>query len=283
MDFLAGIKGFFMGSNFRKVMDAGRAYMIGLRHNLRNQPHLSTLPSSPRIDDTFLVEFPKSGITWLTFLIASVNLQKSGIERQPTFFAINDLVPDIHVSRHLPPPLPFPDMRFIKSHAGYNPLYSKVIYLVRDPRDVMVSYYAFARKLGWYNGSLHDMIKDPQFGIKAWVAHANSWLDETKPSVSFNVIRYEDLQANAGGVLKRIYSLLGYSIEDEIIGRAVDLASFSAMKENEAFCSENNPTLPADFKFVREGGSSYKAEISKEDIDFIEKVAGETMSAFGYI
>jgi hypothetical protein len=174
-------------------MDAARAYMIGLRHNLRNQPHLSTLPSSPRIDDTFLVEFPKSGITWLTFLIASVNLQKSGIERQPTFFAINDLVPDIHVSRHLPPPLPFPDMRFIKSHAGYNPLYSKVIYLVRDPRDVMVSYYAFARKLGWYNGSLHDMIKDPQFGIKAWVAHANSWLDETKPSVSFNVIRYEDL------------------------------------------------------------------------------------------
>lgn len=271
-----------MADKFKKIKATSNAFCRGLRRRLRDQPHLLTTPSTPRIDDTFLVEFPKSGITWLTFLIASVNLQKSGIDRQPTFFAINDLVPDIHTSRHLPKPLPFPGHRFIKSHAPHNPLYSKVIYLVRDPRDVMASYHAFATKLGWYQGSLSDMIRDQYFGIEAWVNHAQSWLTQTRPSVSFNVIRYEDLRSDTAGVLKHIYALLGFTIEPEVIHTAVESSSFSKMKANEGFCTDRNLTLPSDFTFVRKGGNSHKEEISAEDLGYIEQLAGETMKVFGY-
>lgn len=271
-----------MAAKFKKIKASSSAFWHALRRTLGNLPHLVTVPAAPCIDDTFLVEFPKSGITWLTFLIASVNLQKSGLERLPTFFAINDLVPDIHTSRHLPPPLPFPSHRFIKSHAPYNPLYSKVIYLVRDPRDVMASYYAFASKLGWYQGSLSDMIRDPQFGIEAWVNHAQSWLTQTRPSVSFNVIRYEDLRSDTASVLKHIYALLGFTIEPEVIHAAVEGSSFSKMKENEAFCADRNLTLPDNFTFVRKGGRSHKEEISAEDLRYIEQLAGETMKIFGY-
>lgn len=271
-----------MTDKLKKIEATSLAFWRGLRRRLRDQPHLLTTPSNPSIDDTFLVEFPKSGITWLSFLIANINLQKSGIERQPTFFAINDLVPDIHTSRHLPPPLPFPRHRFIKSHAPHNPLYSKVIYLVRDPRDVMTSYHAFTSKLGWYNGSLSDMIRDQHFGIEAWINHTQSWLTQTRPSVSFNVIRYEDLRSDTAGILKHIYALLGFTIEPEVIHAAVENSSFSKMKENEAFCADGNLTLPSDFTFVRKGGSSHKEDISAEDLRYIEKLAGETMKIFGY-
>ncbi|MCC9624258.1 sulfotransferase domain-containing protein [Thalassospira sp. MA62] len=271
-----------MATKFKKMKTASEAICQGIRKYLRNRPYQLTAPASPRIDDTFLVEFPKSGITWLTFLIASVNLQKSGIPRKPTFFAINDIVPDIHRSRHLPPPLPFPGHRFVKSHAPHNDLYSKVIYLVRDPRDVMVSYHVFATKLGWYNGSLHDFIRDPIFGIDAWVSHAQSWLTQTQPSVSFSVIRYEDLIEDPAGVLEKIYALLGFSIEKAILQTAVKDAAFDRMQENEVFCAKDNLSLPKNFTFVRKGGSSHKDELSDTDRRFIEDRAGDTMKIFDY-
>lgn len=271
-----------MSAKFKKIKATSNAYWHTLRRTLRDKPHLVTTPIALRIDDTFLVEFPKSGITWLSFLIASVNLQKSGFDRQPTFFAINDLVPDIHTSRHLPPPLPFPGHRFIKSHAPHNPLYSKVIYLVRDPRDVMTSYHAFATKLDWYQGSLSAMIRDPNFGINAWVNHAQSWLTHTRPSVSFCVIKYEDLRSDTAGILQHIYTLLGFKIEPDIINTAVNQSSFSKMKENEYFCAKQNLTLPKDFTFVRKGGSSYKEDLSEKDLEFIKENAEETMNIFGY-
>ncbi|MCH2276684.1 MULTISPECIES: sulfotransferase domain-containing protein [Thalassospira] len=271
-----------MANKFQKIKKSSLAFFKASQSCVRDLAYISTMPSQPQMDDTFLVEFPKSGITWLSFLIASVNLQKSGIDRQPTFFAISDLVPDIHSSRHLPPPLPFPGHRFIKSHALHNPLYRKVIYLVRDPRDAMVSYHVFASKLGWYQGTLSEMIRDPHYGIEAWVNHAQSWLTQTRPSVSFCVIKYEDLCNDTAGILRDIYTLLGFTIEDEVIHRAVESSSFSKMKENEAFCAEKNLTLPKDFTFVRKGGTSRGEGISPEDLSFINKRAGTMMKIFGY-
>jgi len=45
-------------------------------------------------------------------------------------------------------PLPEIDSaaRIIKSHEYFDPRSKKVIYIVRDPRDVALSYYDFSRK-----------------------------------------------------------------------------------------------------------------------------------------
>lgn len=271
-----------MVTRFSKLRSSSTALLQNLRRSLRDQAHRITTPSEPRIDDTYLVEFPKSGITWLTFLLASVNLQKSGIQRAPTFYAINDLIPDIHTSRHLGPALSFPGHRMIKSHASYNPLYSKVIYLVRDPRDVMASYYAFMSKLGWYQDTLSAMLRDPHFGIEAWCNHAQGWLTQTRPSVSFTVLRYEDLRSDTFNCLKKLYRLLGYEIEESILKNAIEISSFIKMKENEYFCSENNLTLPKDFTFVRKGGSSHKNELTADDIIYINEKAKNIMKIFNY-
>src|SRR5262249_53515567 len=127
--------------------------------------------------DLYLVEFPKSGITWLSFLVANVNLLLSGRgDQEATFFNIHDLVPDIHVGRQLGPPATLkPGYRIIKSHNSFNPLYYKVVYLARDPRHVMPSYHAFLRELGHRDWSLEEMVRDPTFGIRAWCRHVHGW------------------------------------------------------------------------------------------------------------
>src|ERR1700685_1517671 len=90
-------------------------------------------------DDTFLVSFPRSGNTWIRFLIA--NLLNPGIE--VSFTNIERLIPDTAskssrtMKREARP-------RIIKSHEYFDVRYPKVIYIVRDPRDVALSYYDFS-------------------------------------------------------------------------------------------------------------------------------------------
>ena len=271
-----------MTERVRKLAASTHAGWRSIKKRVANLPHLETTPRDLRIDDTFLVEFPKSGVTWLTFLLASVNLKMSGIERRPTFFSINDMVPDIHTSRYLPPPLPFPGHRMIKSHATYNPLYAKVLYLVRDPRDVLPSYHAFMIKLGWYRGSLSDLVRDKRSGIDSWCRHVGGWLSLTRPSVSFNLVRYEDLRADTLQTLRIIYRLLGFTIDDETLKEAIAAASLDAMRADEAFYAQRNLSLPQDFAFVRKGGSEHREELAPDDLAYITKRAGSLMERLEY-
>jgi hypothetical protein len=97
-------------------------------------PAAATMPYNPAINDLYLVSYPKSGSTWLAFMLGNVNLLMSGVDRSATFFGMHNVIPDIHISRHIPPPsTSFPGFRMIKCHAAYNPNYHKVILLVRNP------------------------------------------------------------------------------------------------------------------------------------------------------
>src|SRR5215469_6269647 len=89
-------------------------------------------------DDTFIVSYPRSGNTWTRFLIANLLHPE-----QPASFAnIERLIPDCEAqsSRYMKRAS---RPRIIKSHEYFDPRYKKVIYIVRDPRDVALSYYDF--------------------------------------------------------------------------------------------------------------------------------------------
>lgn len=261
-----------------------RAWKAGLLEGMRRKLYAADLPSNPSNDDLYLVEFPKSGVTWLTFLVANTNLLLNGDERrQVTFFNILDLVPDVHVNRDVgawkgQPP----GFRCIKSHATYNPYYRKVVYLVRDPRNVMASFHEFLIKLGWYRGSLEQMIEDPRFGAGAWAAHVRGWLDRIQPTHSFLVLRYEDLLADTAGQLKTIYRHLGWELGEELVVKAVERSSLPRMKQEEKLFNAANPAL-ANFAFVREGDASGpRRETSPAVIARIEALAGREMARLGY-
>lgn len=238
-------------------------------------------PVKQRHDDLYLVSFPKSGNTWLSFLMANIHVKMSGMSREVNFFNIHDFIPDIHSSRNLKRDiLSFPGHRVIKSHSEFNPLYRKVIYLVRDPRDVMVSYYWFQKNMGSFNESISKLIRSPLFGISAWCRHVQAWV-EAPASVSIDFVRYEDIKEDPGNLLTRLYKLLGYTIHSDILAKCIRESSFENMKKLEGFYNYGGDMRFADFKFMRKGqAGGYKSELSKEDISFINKTASRWMSIF---
>lgn len=241
-------------------------------------------PAKQRHDDLYLVSFPKSGNTWLSFLMANIHIKMSGLKREVNFFNLHDFIPDIHSSRNLKSDiLSFPGHRVIKSHSEFNPFYRKVIYLVRDPRDVMVSYYWFQKTLGNFHGSSSKLIRSPMFGISAWCRHVQSFVEKTPASVSIDFVRYEDLKSEPEKLLKRLYKLIGYTIPNDILSECIKLCSFENMRELEEFYNYGGDMRFADFKFMRRGQvESYKSELSTEDISFINKTASRWMSIFRY-
>src|SRR5579862_3428641 len=92
-------------------------------------------------DDTFLVSYPKSGNTWVRFLLANLIYPNEEIG----FSNINRVLPSPDVlSRRFLKKLPRP--RILKSHQPYDLRFRRVVYLVRDPRDVVISEYHFNLK-----------------------------------------------------------------------------------------------------------------------------------------
>ncbi len=240
-------------------------------------------PVPRRDDDLFLVEFPKSGGTWLTFLVANTNALLSGDQRKITFFNINDFVPAVETMRHLGAPLlPMPGYRCFRSHSPYIQRYRKVIYLVRDPRHVMVSYCIFLNKLGWWNGTLEQLIRHRHFGIRAWSNHVSGWLDGAGSAAAFTLIRYEDLLANTAVQLQRLCELQGLPVDNDLVLAAVERSSVENMRASEASLNQGHPAFK-DFEFVRRsqiGGA--RQELPEELRKLIEGEAAPVMKRLGY-
>src|SRR5687767_15231360 len=92
--------------------------------------------------DVFICGYPRSGNTWFQNLLAGV---VHGVD--PEFAhdsLIQDLVPDVHYKRFYKRYGPH---AYFKSHALPEPSYRRVVYLLRDGRDVMVSYHHFLTAL----------------------------------------------------------------------------------------------------------------------------------------
>jgi hypothetical protein len=236
-------------------------------------------------DDLYVVSFPKSGATWMNFLMANIHLRASGLERRPTFFNITDIIPDIHYSRDIRAGyvLPFPGYRVFKSHDVYNPYYKKVIYIVRDPRDVMVSYFNFSVGLGAYAGDISSFVRSKDFGIETWCEHLDGWLKRSPASLRIHFIRYEDLIRDAFGTLQKMYALLGHHLDESLLSESIDASSFKSMKSLEMEYSHGKRVSSTNLKFMRKGHSGdWSGELSADDVEYINQKAKNWIQHFGY-
>lgn len=268
-------------SKFSGLFKGMRVILKNRVERIKSAPFRDRLLEKPLSDDVYLVEFPKSGITWLMFLIGNTNELLSGSKLRMTFFNQHILIPDIHQLRSSnvrERTFNFPPFRFIKSHSKYNRNYIFVVYLMRNPFDVMLSYYHFRLEEG-YSGTFAEFVKDKTYGISGWASHINSWLNEPDNAQSILFIRYEDLKKNAKAVLGNVYDNLGIEVSDDILEEAVGRASFARMKESEEKYRNLNPRYKMEF--VRKGQVNSKDELMTDELrQYIRESSRDLLAKF---
>jgi hypothetical protein len=235
-----------------------------------------------RHDDVYLVSFPRSGNTWLSFMLANVIIGHCNLEKEVNFFNIHDFIPDIYVSRYIPKNLEFkPFPRIIKSHEKFNPYYKKVIWLVRNPRDVMISYWHYYKELHNKQISLTDFIRDKKYGISAWVKHTESYLNAPL-GIRILLVKYEDLKRDSKREISKILRHLGILVSEDTIDRAIEKSSFEEMKKIEKETAAYPGKYQTRFVFMRKGKAGQK-ELSEIEEDYIRQKAGNLMKYFNYL
>ncbi len=239
-------------------------------------------------DDVFLTSYPRSGNTWTRFLVG--NLVHT--EEEVTFLNVERLVPDMykhsdHYLRNLPRP------RFLKSHEVFDPRYRRVIYIVRDPRDVAISQYHWEMKQKSVNDGypIEDFIPRWIEGIywarlANWGDHVTSWLSTREGRDRFVIVRYENLIGNPLPELANVAKMLGIQASNERLTRALELSSADRMRQLES--KQGNKWVQTrytrqDKAFVRKAESGgWKQILTAQSVRQIEAAWGRIMSHLGY-
>lgn len=242
------------------------------------------LPRNRRDDDIFLVSFPRSGNTWFSFILANIIVEKLNLDMDVNLFNIHGFIPDIHQGTDIPVDMGFfPFKRIIKSHAGFHPDYKNVIYILRDPRSVMLSYYRFTTGLGQFAGDISEFIRDKNLGIDAWAGHIQGWLAGIIPGTRFRIYKYEDFIEKPKESIGELAKLIGARCTEEILHKIIEKSSIDEMQRLETGTgSLSLKKHDREFKLIREGKISGRKDISEGDNAYIKQEAGSLMKEFGY-
>jgi hypothetical protein len=274
----------------------------------------------------WLASYPKSGNTWVRMLLASYlnNGNPVSINSLPRLLTYQD-TKDVYYLRLAPVPLnelTFTDtlflrdaalfhmvteanssLVFIKTHSanmevdGFKLIRPQVtrsaVYMIRDPRDVAVS---FANHAGLPIDDVIDMmgadkaIGHNTFGLaqstfdylSSWSKHVSTWLSgEHKVAV----VRYESLMSDPVRIFKGLVEFLGSEgeLDQDKIRRCVENCSFDRLseEEDERGFVEKSPKAEKFFRRGKVGG--WVDVLTPEQSRRIEDDHGEVMERFGYI
>jgi|tagenome__1003787_1003787.scaffolds.fasta_scaffold20717232_2 hypothetical protein len=243
------------------------------------------LPVFP--DDTFIVSYPKSGNTWTRFLIANLVYP----EKSPDFRNINYLLPDPEaLSKRRLAALQRP--RIIKTHQYFHPAYRKIIFVVRDPRDVAVSLYYFHLKMRDYREghAMDQHVKgfvsnvNPLYGT--WGENVASWLATRGNDTNFLLLRYEDMLESPARELQRIADFLHIEKTPAQLAAAVERSSADNMRKLErlqALDWSSTKDTRQDIPFVRSAKSGdWRTELPESCVFEIERAWGDIMQGLDY-
>lgn len=186
-------------------------------------------------DDICIVAYPRSGITWLQMIL--YQLLTDG---------------DMNVS-HISQVVPFLERPLLHGPSVNGPLHrrafkthlrlgkvrqrsGKYIYLARNGKDVLVSYFHFHKHYLDYSRSFADFVNEFLAGsvrYGSWFQHVVD-ARRCRADKSILFLKYEDMVDDLEGQLHRITSFLRLSIPESKRLRVLDRCSFAFMRQYES-------------------------------------------------
>ncbi|XP_075141830.1 sulfotransferase 1 family member D1-like isoform X2 [Leptodactylus fuscus] len=255
-----------------------------------------------REGDLMINTYPKSGTTWISEIVELIlhngdtkKTQRGAIyERVPFLeFAVPDLPTGTEILNAMESP------RVIKSHLpvqitpeSFWEKNCKVIYVARNPKDVLVSYYHFHRMAvvhpdpGTFDEFIQNFMKG-NISYGPWGDHVKGWWKLAKQR-DILYLFYEDMLEDPKREIKKVMKYLGKNLPEDVLEDIKQRTSFKAMKENQM---ANYSTIPSNVMdqsispFMRKGTCGdwkshltvaqnelfdeyYKKEMSDTDLTF---------------
>ncbi|XP_072913550.1 amine sulfotransferase-like [Hemitrygon akajei] len=209
--------------------------------------------------DVFIVTYPKSGTIWMQQIVSliysggdiSAIQGKSAIERVPWIEVPSSKFPErpsprlntMHLPYHLAP-------KGLKEKKG------KVIYVVRNPKDTMVSSYYFHKYFAMFEApkdftDFFEKFVDGRVIFSCWFDHVRDWYVH-KDEFNFLLISYEQLKKDLRATIQKICNFVGRQLDDEQLENVMKYSSFNEMKTNP---KANYEDIPKKEKgtFLRKG------------------------------
>ena len=236
-------------------------------------------------EDAFLVSYPRSGMTWLRFLLFEALTNKS-----PIFGTIKEAVPSL-TKHHNAAVVLGQGGRLIQSHEKFSDGDRRVIYTVRDARSVALSEYQWQRRLGLEPGSLDRFIADFVRGKSnpwgSWDQHVLFWFaSEPARCDHLHVIKFEDLKRDTVETLRLALSFLGAEMTSEELRLVVDNNSVERMRTKEDDARERGwrSRARSDIRFVNQGRpDGWRDELNPQQTEAIEARFQSTLERLGYL
>lgn len=195
-----------------------------------------------RDGDVVVASYPKSGTTWMQEIMDFI-LQEGDVEkslRAPCFIKV-PFLEMAKTSLELANTMPSP--RLLKIHLPVHlvpPSFweknTKIVYVARNPKDCMVSYYYFQKS--------DQTLPDPgpfenYFSVflsgnvswGSWFDHVIGWW-KAKDRHQILYIFYEDMIEDPQREIRKVMTFLEKDLSDEVLQKILQHTSFESMKKN---------------------------------------------------
>lgn len=249
------------------------------------QRRVRILLSALRPPRQYGISHPKSGRTWLRAMVGRVLCNRTGLPetellntRTLTAAAGLPVLKWHHGGASLKSPCPRHDeLSFDERFVG-----KSILFVIRDPRDTLVSSYFQAAKrsesITGGVGEISEFIRSSKRGLLKWIAFHNLWHDNRARLKSFHLVRYESLYSDPVPTLRGALEVIGLrDISDEELTDAVRFARFENLRQLEASGRLRDAALkpkdasdPDSFKVRKGQVGGYRETLSEDDIAFIE-------------
>lgn len=264
-------------------LERGRAHLTDAARVARFVD--GALRFEPREDDVYVATYPRSGTTWMQFILY---LLRS--ERAVDFEHISLVSPWYertlaHGTRRIEDFAAMPSTRVFKTHLPpqWLPETGRVIYIERDGRDVAVSYFHLYRTHLGFEGTFHDfferfMAGRVQYG--SWFKHVKAWRNEAK-SPRVLSLRYESMLADPRASIESVADFLGWPVAPSAWPDILHKASRGFMKAHEARFDPITETLidqglsPGNFIRDAKRGAGEAALNDAEQSAFTRRAEGD--------
>ncbi|MFC1771747.1 sulfotransferase domain-containing protein [Pseudomonadota bacterium] len=272
-----------------------RIWMAERRRAEQERRSKELFENNLRKTDIFLVGHPKSGNTWMAYMLAI--LANNDYKKRVNISNVGEFIPTIHEADHrIAEYSNLSDPRIFRNEGPkYPELYPKTIYILRDPRSALLSYYHHCvHDTGRTDWKIADFVDEmitqgcirtlEPFLIR-WDRQVEAWLERAQ-SQPVTFVKYEDLMRDCYAVLERLNDFLGLECDENIITMAVERGGFSNMRKDEKkYGAESYPGEQGKKGFfVRKGKiDSWKEEMPDQVIEKIEKSFYPTMKKMGYL